>query len=68
MKQFLDDLRRLLQEEQGATGIEYAMLAGLIAIAFVGAATTLGVNLNTYIQYVANCVGNFSTCPGMSGS
>ncbi len=68
MKQFLQGLHRLLHEEQGATGIEYAMLASLIAIAFVAGATILGTNLNNYLQYVADCVGNFSRCPGMSGS
>ncbi len=64
MKELLDGLRRLLHGEQGATGIEYAMLAGLIAIAFVAAATTLGTNLNIYLQYVADCVGDFSRCRG----
>ncbi len=68
MKKFLEGLRRLLHQQEGASGIEYAMRAALIAIAFVAGATILGVNLNTYIQHVADCVGNFSMCPGMSGS
>ncbi len=49
-------VRRFLREESGANGAEYAMLAGLIAIAFVAGAGTLGTTLNSFLGNVATCV------------
>jgi len=34
-----------LKDEHGATAIEYAMIAAFIAVAIVGAVTTLGTSL-----------------------
>ena len=36
---------RFAKDESGATAIEYGLIAGLIAIAIIGAATTLGTQL-----------------------
>jgi pilus assembly protein Flp/PilA len=47
-------LRRFLQSEQGATAIEYAIIAGGIALAIVAGATTIGTTLNTTFTAVAN--------------
>lgn len=41
-----------LQEEDGASSIEYALLAGLIALAIVVSAGLIGTNLNTVYGYV----------------
>ena len=42
-------LSRFLRDERGATAIEYAMIAGGIAVAIVVATTTLGTTLtNVY--------------------
>lgn len=38
-------LHRLLHDEQGATAIEYALIAALISLAMVMAFTSLGLNL-----------------------
>ncbi len=38
----LAQLRRLPNDEAGVTAIEYALIAGLIAIAIVAAASSLG--------------------------
>lgn len=38
--------RRLLADDTGATAIEYALLAGLIAIVIIASAITLGQTLN----------------------
>ncbi len=38
--------RRLLADKSGATAIEYALLAGLIAIVIIASAITLGQTLN----------------------
>ena len=36
---------RFAADESGATAIEYALLAALIAVAIIGAATTIGKNI-----------------------
>lgn len=41
----LPPLRRLLGNHKGATAIEYALIAGLIALVIVGALATLGTDL-----------------------
>jgi pilus assembly protein Flp/PilA len=38
--------RRFLHSEDGATSIEYALIASGISIAILGAVTTLGGNVN----------------------
>ena len=38
---------KLIRNEQGATAIEYGLIAALIAVAAIGAMTTIGTNLNT---------------------
>lgn len=38
-------LNRLLDDERGATAIEYALIAALIALAAILAFTALGLNL-----------------------
>lgn len=40
-------------DESGATAIEYALLASLIAVAIIGAATTLGSNIGKLMNNVA---------------
>ena len=66
MKSFLYGARRFLRDEEGANGVEYAMLAGLIAIAFVAGATFLGANLNNYLNIIGSCVASApsaGSCP-----
>ena len=38
---------KLIRDEQGATAIEYGLIAALIAVAAITAMTSLGSNLNT---------------------
>ena len=38
-------LRSALSQRQAASAIEYALVAGLIAVVIVGAVTSVGVNL-----------------------
>jgi len=45
--------RKLFQDESGATAIEYGLIAALIAVAIIGAATTVGTNLGTTFTTVA---------------
>ncbi len=51
-------VRRFMREEDGANGVEYALLAGLIAIVFVVGASFLGTNLNNFLHYVGACVAS----------
>jgi pilus assembly protein Flp/PilA len=45
-----------LQDENGATAIEYGLIAALIAVAIIGAVTVLGQNLNNTFQTVSNSI------------
>ncbi len=38
-------LSRFAHNESGATAVEYGLIAGLIAVAIIGAVSTLGTNL-----------------------
>lgn len=46
-------LMRLLQDESGATAIEYGLIAALIAVAAVNVMGTVGHNLSTTFNTVA---------------
>jgi pilus assembly protein Flp/PilA len=39
--------RKFIKDESGATAIEYGLIAALVAVAIVGALTTLGSGLTT---------------------
>lgn len=56
MNKFAAAVERFLRDEEGANGVEYALLAGLIAIAFVVGAGALGTELNTFFDNVSKCV------------
>jgi pilus assembly protein Flp/PilA len=57
-KLLLQRIRRFLKDERGANGVEYALIAGLIAVAFVVGASLLGTNLNTTFTNLSRCVGS----------
>ncbi|MBW0006806.1 MAG: Flp family type IVb pilin [Sphingomonas sp.] len=44
----------MLRNEDGATAIEYGLVAALIAVAAVGAISGLGTKLNTTFNNVSN--------------
>jgi len=65
MSAFLAGVRRFLREDEAANGVEYALLAGLIAIAFTAGAGLLGVNINTFLNGVAGYIATFNpVAPG----
>ncbi len=41
----LESFRRCLRNEDGATAIEYGLIAGLIAVVIIAAVTLLGTDL-----------------------
>jgi pilus assembly protein Flp/PilA len=48
----------LLRDEQGATAIEYGLIAALIAVAAITAMQSLGTSLNTTFQGVSTELDN----------
>lgn len=53
MKQFVT---RFVNDESGATAIEYGLIAALIAVVVITAVTTIGTNLKGTFNNVANTV------------
>ena len=47
-------LKEFIQNESGATAIEYGLIVGLISIAIVGSATTMGSELNNLFTDLGN--------------
>jgi pilus assembly protein Flp/PilA len=45
---------RFAQDESGATAIEYGLIAALIAVGIIAAATTLGGNLSGLFDGIAD--------------
>ncbi len=50
----LSIFRRLLKNENGATAIEYTLIASLIAVAAITAMSTVGQKVNNTLNAVAN--------------
>ena len=44
---------KLIRNEKGATAIEYGLIAALIAVAAIGAMTSIGTNLSSTFDEVA---------------
>jgi pilus assembly protein Flp/PilA len=49
-------MKTFLRDDSGATAIEYGLIAALIAVAIIAAATTTGTNLATTFQTVAAAI------------
>ncbi|MEM6907222.1 MAG: Flp family type IVb pilin [Pseudomonadota bacterium] len=56
-------INKMLRDEQGATAIEYGLIAALIAVAAITAMGTLGNNLGGTFNNVAVEVAKGSTTP-----
>lgn len=54
------------RDEDGATAIEYGLIAGLIAVAIIGALLTLGGGLNSLFGKVSETLST-ATGSGASG-
>ena len=46
-------LKKFIANEDGATAIEYGLIAALISVVIIGVLTTVGSNLNTKFGSVA---------------
>ncbi len=47
-------VQRFFNDDNGATAIEYGLIAALISVAIIAAATTLGTKLATTFNSVSN--------------
>ncbi|MGZ2412075.1 pilus assembly protein Flp/PilA [Sphingomonas sp. F9_3S_D5_B_2] len=47
---------KLIKNEQGATAIEYGLIAALIAVAAIGAMSSIGTHLSTTFNNVSNAL------------
>lgn len=50
-------LTKFLQEEDGATAIEYGLIAGLIAVVIITALTSIGTNLSRIFNIIVTKLG-----------
>ena len=50
-------LTRFLDDERGATAIEYGLIAALIAVVIITAVTALGKNIKTQFTKVSTAIG-----------
>ncbi len=50
-------LQRMLDDERGATAIEYALIAALISLAAIMAFMSLGLNLGNVFNTVTTAMG-----------
>lgn len=54
---------RFAKDESGATAIEYGLIAALIAVGIIGAATTLGKNISATFSDVSKELSQAPTTP-----
>ncbi|WP_397575231.1 Flp family type IVb pilin [Sphingorhabdus sp.] len=47
-------IKKIFKREEGATAIEYGLIAVLVAVAAIVGMTTLGTNLNRQLTSIAN--------------
>jgi pilus assembly protein Flp/PilA len=52
----MNELMRLFRDEEGATAIEYGLIAALIAIVIIAALTLVGTSLNDKFTSVSTAV------------
>jgi pilus assembly protein Flp/PilA len=53
----MKSLKNLLEDESGATAIEYGLIAALVSVAIITILTTLGDNLETTFTTVSDSLG-----------
>lgn len=56
-------LNKLIRDEDGATAIEYGLIAALIAVALITALSNLGSSLSSTFTTVGNKLDSAGTTP-----
>lgn len=59
--------RRFLKDEDGASAIEYAVIAGLIAVAMIGTAKLVGVEVKNVFSTVQTELSAVNNSGGSGG-
>jgi pilus assembly protein Flp/PilA len=54
-------LKRFIQDESGATAIEYGLIAALLALGIIAAARTLGTQIGDTFNSTGNLLSNASS-------
>ena len=57
----METLRSFIKREDGASAIEYALIAGLIAVMVIAGATLMGENIDAIFQKIASVLGGVET-------
>lgn len=52
------NLRKLIADESGATAIEYGLIAALVAVALIGALTSMGTGLSAKFGTITTSLNN----------
>jgi pilus assembly protein Flp/PilA len=63
----MSTFRRFVQDDSGATAIEYGLIAALVSVAIIVALGTLGNNLNNTFSTVAEELGSAAEDAGEGG-
>ena len=50
-------IKQFLADEQGATAIEYGLIAALVAVGLIVALSILGNNLSSQFNYIGSTIG-----------
>lgn len=58
----MQTIKRFLKDENGATAIEYGLIAALVSVVLITVLATLGDNLTTNFQEVADCLADPASC------
>lgn len=53
----MSKIHAFIRNEEGATAIEYGLIAALLSVVIIGAVTTVGQNLDKVFQAVATALG-----------
>lgn len=61
----MNTFARFVNDESGATAIEYGLIAALIAVGIIVAASALGGNLGNLFQGISNELGSTITESGL---
>lgn len=59
---------RFVKDESGATAIEYGLIAALIAVAIIAAATAVGTDLSALFGRVSDQLNNAAPATGGTGT
>jgi pilus assembly protein Flp/PilA len=64
MNYFIQKAKAFVRDEDGATAIEYGLIAALISVVIIAAVTNIGNSLNGTFESVANALGEAPAAGG----